>query len=231
MMIAVILATTLMMLCPSISAILAPGHALSPLVQHVQQCTYSLSTFVQFEGATLEHTSDVIHEPMAQPVSETSLIIYDATKTRANPETCPVSSIPSRTAIEIPLTIDGPVAIQPIQRVHNTSQTWPSSTNLIAPAGSSQSTAVVLLKINEQISTKAGGKGVNKPLPTHLALPTYAATAFNGHPPTNKTIMVADQQPDLLSSELEATLVSQGFHLASLINQSKSQMNLRESRI
>lgn len=176
MMIAAMLAVILMMLCPSISAIPAPGYALSPLVQHLEQCTHALSTFVQLGDTTpwLEHTSNVIHGSKTQPVSGvTSLIIYDTTKTQAASNTCSVSSKPSRTTIEVLLTIDGPVAIQASPLVHDTSKTRPLSIHGTTPAGSSQSTAVISLIIDEPISTKAGEKGVVNP-----TLPTCAATTF-----------------------------------------------------
>ena len=204
MMIAAILAVTLMILCPSTSAI--PGYALSPLMQDVEQCTHALSTVVQLGDTTLwlERPSDAIYESTSQPVSaETSLAVYITTKTRSAAHTCPVSSKPSRTATESLLTIEGPVAIQAGQVVDDASKTLLASTDSTTP--------------------------VNTTLRDNLKFPTCAATAFNKHPPNINITMMADQQPGL-SSELEATLAPQVFRLVSLLDHRKSSVNKRYSK-
>ena len=230
MMLAAILTVILMVHCPFILAIPATGHALSPLLQHAEQCTHALSTVVHLGDTTpwLEHISDVVH---GQPVSdETSLIIYDTAKTQTIHKTCPVSSKPSRPAIDVLLTIEGPIAVQASQVHDDSSITQHSSTDWITTAGSPQSTAIVLLTIDGPISIKAGGKGGLEPtLPNHLKLPICAATAFRGHSPINQTIIMADQ-PNLLSSEIETTLVPQGFRLAYLLHHSKLYVDMKDSK-
>ena len=230
MMIATMLATTLMMLCPLISAI--PGYALSPLVQHAEQCTHALSTIVQLGDTTpwSERTSDAVHESTTLSVSaETSLIVYDTSKMQSAASTCPVASKPSRAASEVLLTIEGPVTIRGSNFVGDASKTRSTSIESTTPVGISHYTTTVYLTIGGPISTKAGGKGVvNTTLPEHLTLPTCAAT--NGHPPTNQTFMMAVQQSNIVLSELEATLAPQGFDLASLLSHGKSPVNKRDSK-
>ena len=244
MMIATLMAIILTVLCPLISAI--PAYAPSPLVQHIEQCTHALSTFVQFVNTTpwLDRTSDAVHKYTTQPVSAetslivydtttggTDLIVYDTTKTEWTPWTCPASSKPSRAATEVLLTIEGPVAGQASHIVDEASKTQSTSTNDHIPVGTSKFTTVVHLTIGGPISTKADGKGIaNTTLPTHLAMPICAASSIDGQSSTNKIIMIPDQQPDPLSSDHETTLAPQGFRLFPLLDYCKSCTNNRDAK-
>ena len=204
MMIAAMLAVTLMILCPSTSAI--PGYAPCSLMQDVEQCTHALSTVVQLGDTTpwLKRTSDAIYEFTSQPVSaDTSLAVYITTKTQSAPHTCSVSSKPSQTATEVPLTIEGPVAIQASQAVDDASKMLSASSDSTTP--------------------------VNTTLPAHLRFSICAATAVNEHLLAINTTMIADQQQSFLSSEPEATLAPQVFHLVSLLDHRKSSVNKRYS--
>ena len=232
MMIATMMAVILTVLCPLISAI--PAYAPSPLVQHIEQCTHALSTVVVDTTPWLDRTSDAVHKYTTQPVSAetslivydtttgTDLIVYDTTKIEWTPWTCPVSSKPSQAATEVLLTIEGPVA------GHKTQST---STNHPIPVRTSKFTTVVHLTIGGTISTKADGKGIaNTTLPARLAMPICAASATDEQSSINKTIMMAGQQPDPLSSDLETTLAPQGFRLFSLLDYCKSCTNNRDAK-